>query len=92
MSCLFCKGQKIPAEGFSGNGIHTMKQNLDLLFGSSKESEPSDYIQLGQDSEENFLLFQNSSDEYAEGRVAIHYCPLCGRDLDTIGKEAKSET
>lgn len=29
----------------------------------------------------NFLLYDNSADEYANGRVNINYCPICGRKL-----------
>lgn len=87
MSCLLCEGQKIPAEGFSKKGMHTMKQNMDFLFGTSEKLEPSDYIQLVEDENETYLSFQNSSGEYADGFIAIRYCPLCGKKLKAIEKE-----
>lgn len=89
LDCLLCKGEKIPAEGFSGNRIHTMKQNLDFLFGPIGNEDPSDYIQLVEDEDETYLTFNNSSGEYSDGIVAIQYCPLCGRKLKSLKEETE---
>jgi len=89
LSCLLCNGEKIPAEGFLKNSIHTMKQNLDFLFGSNEKEDPSDYIRLVEDKDETYLAFNNSSGEYSDGIVAIQYCPLCGRKLKSLKEETE---
>ena len=76
--CRFCEGKKVAPECF-GEGIHTMKTNLLILFGYGGEDEGPDGIHL---VDSKYLAFDNSSGEYAEMMVKINYCPFCGKRVE----------
>lgn len=74
--CRFCAGKKIGAE-YVGPGIRTMRTKFQMLFGKT-DDEDLDGIRL---VEGEYMAFDNSSGEYAEQMVKIHYCPLCGAKI-----------
>ena len=73
--CDFCEKYEKAEPEVKGEGINTAMNNLNLLFGYH---ETGDGIHLDDD---NYLMFDNSSGEYAELGVKIKYCPMCGREL-----------
>lgn len=75
MKCPLCEeGKKLDPE-YQGEGIGTMAMNLHNLFGSELKH---DGIQL-QDN--NVLMWDNSSGEYAKLGIIINFCPICGRQI-----------
>lgn len=76
--CDYCEGNKPFKAEYSAKGIHTMKMNLNLLFGFG-EDDGIAHIKDG------ILFADTSSGEYAELGFKINYCPMCGKKME--GKE-----
>lgn len=72
--CEYCEGKKTFKPEYSGEGIHTVRQNLSLLFGFG-EKDAIAHIK------DRVLYVDNSSGEYAELGFKINYCPNCGEKL-----------
>lgn len=72
--CEYCEGKKKFIPEYTGEGIHTMQQNLNFMFGFGK----NDAIAHIKD---RILYVDNSSGEYAELGFQINYCPNCGEKL-----------
>ncbi len=72
--CDYCEGRKNFMPKYSGEGIHTAKMNLGLIFGFNKD----DYI---AHIENGILYVDNSSGEYAQLGFKINYCPNCGAKI-----------
>lgn len=72
--CEYCEGKKVFEAEYTGKGIHTMKQNLDFIFGRG-EDDGIAHIDNG------ILYVDNSSKEYAELGFKINYCPNCGAKM-----------
>lgn len=72
--CDYCEGKKTFKAEYSGEGIHTMKMNLQSLFGGCDESIA--FIKDG------ILYADTSSGEYAELGFKINYCPNCGAEME----------
>ncbi len=78
--CEYCEGKKSFKPEYTGKGIHTMKQNLGLMFGFDKD-ESIAHIK------DRILYVDNSSKEYAELGFKINYCPNCGEKMRDEGVE-----
>jgi len=74
--CAFCAGKRIPAT-YAGEGTHTMRTMLTMMFGTAEE-DAVDGIRL---VDGKFMAFDNSSGEYAEQMVEINFCPMCGQEI-----------
>lgn len=72
--CDYCESKKKFIPEHSGEGIHTMKQNLNWMFGFG-EDDTIAHIKNG------ILYVDNSSGEYAELGFKIKYCPICGEKM-----------
>lgn len=81
--CEFCDGKLIPTEYTSG-GIRTAADMISSLYTSffGEEKSTGSGIRLICEDGENLLSFDNSANEYADGMIAINYCPMCGRKLN----------
>lgn len=89
-NCKFCSGRLIRSTDI-GDGIATMSTMIDRLLGrgiigsglyydDEKDCDRANGGILLKDG--NKLAFDNSSGEYAEMLIQIHYCPFCGKELD----------
>lgn len=76
--CWFCEGKTVGDEEHGDDGYSTMMNNINRLFGRDSIREYQDGIWLTDD---NKLAHDNSSGEYASGRIKISFCPFCGRGL-----------
>lgn len=76
--CEYCEGKKAFVAEYTGKGIHTMKQNLNFIFGRGEDD--------GIAHIDNRILYvDNSSKEYAELGFRINYCPNCGEKIRDEG-------
>jgi len=73
--CEYCEGQKKFCADGKGDGIMTMANMLDCLFGGSDGGEVARI-------ERGMLWVDNSSGEYAELGFKINFCPMCGARME----------
>lgn len=73
--CEYCEGQKKFCADGKGDGIMTMANMLDCLFGRSDVGEVA-RIECGR------MWVDNSSGEYAELGFKINFCPNCGARME----------
>ena len=62
-----------------GDGIATMADNIQSLFGRSQITGSG--VQLKALNGGIVLAYDNSADEYGDGYLPIRYCPMCGQKL-----------
>lgn len=79
--CNFCKNKQFIPMQFRGEGIGTVIDNINAIFGRQDDITGGSGIQIVEDSGQFFLSYDNSADEYADGFAAINYCPICGMEL-----------
>lgn len=72
--CDYCEGRKAFKAEYSGEGIRTMKMNLDWLLGIGGDDGIA-HIKDG------ILFADTSSGEYAELGFKINFCPMCGKEI-----------
>ena len=95
--CSFCKDKKFyPMRYCAKHQQQTMQTMLMSLFGTQHKEDYIDEpdgsgVRLFPITDDGYFLeYDNSSDEYADGYFQIHYCPICGRNLDDwMGSEEK---
>ncbi len=86
--CSFCKEKKFYPMRHHGKGLQTMATMIMNLFGTQHEEDCIDEpdgsgVRLFPITDDGYFLeYDNSADEYADGYFQIHYCPICGRNLD----------
>lgn len=82
--CKFCSEKEFKEFDYIEDGQRTMRINMQRLFGKGHK-EAIDGVQLldadGQEESVYFLMYDNSSGEYAKQGIAISYCPFCGKKL-----------
>lgn len=77
--CDFCETRLFHTMDIRGEGIGTMSDNIQTLFGRSGYTGSG--VQLKELNGEPVLSYDNSSNEYGDGYLPIRYCPMCGRKL-----------
>lgn len=96
--CKFCSGRMIRSTEI-GDGIQTMGTMIDRLLGRGiigsglyyDDEKDCDHAKGGiMLKDGNKLAFDNSSGEYAEMLIQIHYCPFCGKEL-TVNTDKTEE-
>ena len=83
--CKFCNGKIIKADGdgLERNATKNMLGGLVSVVEMNREpqkehSNANGGIML---KDGNILAFDNSSGEYTEMKIQIHFCPFCGKEL-----------
>jgi len=81
--CEYCEqGKKIKAE-YIGEGIQTMGFMLNSMFGNFSDDSSCCIAHINN----NVMLVDNSSGEYAELGFKINYCPHCGAKMEVEDEE-----
>lgn len=75
--CEYCEGKKAFEAECKGDGILTMKMNMNFLFGGGSNNIAH--------IEDRIMYVDNSSGEYAELGFRINYCPNCGEKIRDEG-------
>lgn len=82
--CDYCEGMKAFEAEYKGNGILTMKNNLNFLFGFGEDTGIAHI-------EDGILFADTSSGEYATLGFKINYCPYCGTKLSKISTGSENK-
>ena len=86
-TCSFCQEGKPKHCEFIGTGLPTMMTSLNSLFGRDDDNI-TDIDSVTFDSEDNTIMWDNSSGEYAKMGCTIVYCPFCGRKLPDVKEDS----
>lgn len=77
--CPFCNGLTVASE-MSGDGQRPMALSAALIQSMFGEYEPPNHYGIHLEHGD-WMHFDNSCGEYADGMIQIRFCPICGRAL-----------
>ena len=80
--CPFCHGLTVNAE-MTDDGQHPMALSAALIIALMGEYKPPKRYGIHL-ANGDWMHFNNSCGEYADGMIQIHFCPNCGKALKAL--------